>query len=109
MGLKLKYEKGQTPLDPDEIEGLLIQSISTRSELDEFEQMNIENAVEYSMKHTFTTNKILSEELILMIHKKMFAQVWRWAGTYRKSNKNIGVDKTEIAVEVRKIIDDCKF
>ena len=29
--------------------------------------------------------------------------------TRRKTNKNIGVDKTLIAVELRKLIDDCKF
>ncbi|CAN5552892.1 hypothetical protein BH10BAC2_BH10BAC2_40730 [soil metagenome] len=36
MGLDLEYLDGQTPLDDDEKEGLLIKSIATRGELDEF-------------------------------------------------------------------------
>ena len=40
MGLNLAYTDGQTPLDEDEKEDLLINSISTRAELDEFEQKN---------------------------------------------------------------------
>lgn len=45
MGLDLGYLDGQTPLDEDEKEGLRIPTIATRSELDEFEQQNIEQAV----------------------------------------------------------------
>jgi len=50
MGLIIDYIKGQTPLDDDEKEGLLIKTISTRGELDEFEQANIEQAVEWTIK-----------------------------------------------------------
>ena len=44
MGLNLEYIEGQTPLDDEEKTGLLIPSITTRGELDEFEQQNIEEA-----------------------------------------------------------------
>lgn len=37
MGLDLDYKDGQTPLDEDEKDGLLIKTITTRDELDEFE------------------------------------------------------------------------
>ena len=47
MGLDLNYESGQTPLEEEEKEGLLIPSITTREDLDEFEQLNIEKAVEW--------------------------------------------------------------
>ncbi|MEN9304263.1 MAG: hypothetical protein RL264_2692 [Bacteroidota bacterium] len=46
MGLKIDYITGQTPLNEEEQEGLLIPSITTREELDEFEQLNIENAIQ---------------------------------------------------------------
>ena len=46
MGLELDYNDGQTPLDEQEKEGLKIRSITTQGELDEFEQLNIEKAVE---------------------------------------------------------------
>lgn len=64
MGLKLTYNDGQTPLDEDEKEGLLIKSIATRGELDEFEQQNIEDAIQWSLTRKFTKNQILSESFI---------------------------------------------
>lgn len=92
MGLKLEYIDGQTPIDEDEKVGLRIKTISTREELDEFEQANIQQAIEWTLKNTFDKSDILSEEFILLLHKKMFGEVWDWAGTIRKTNKNIGVD-----------------
>ncbi len=109
MGLELKYIEGQTPLDEDEKDALLIKTISTRGELDEFEQLNIQSAIEWSLKTKIDKNQLLSEAFLLQIHKKMFGEVWEWAGKKRKSNKNIGVDKTQISVEVKKLIDDCNL
>ncbi|MHC1706898.1 MAG: mobile mystery protein B [Bacteroidales bacterium] len=109
MGLKLDYIDGQTPLDEDEKLGLLIKTISTREELDEFEQANIQQAVEWTLKNKFTTEEILSEDFVLLIHRRMFGEVWNWAGTIRKTNKNIGVDKFQISAELRTLMDDCKY
>jgi Fic-DOC domain mobile mystery protein B len=109
MGLGLEYIEGQTPLDEDEKEGLLIKTISTRGELDEFEQINIQQAVEWTIKHKFGKEEILSEEFLLLVHKRMFDEVWKWAGSKRKSNKNIGVDKYQISVEIKNLIDDCRY
>lgn len=101
MGLNLTYIEGQTPIDEDEKEGLLIKTISTREDLDEFEQYNIEKAVEWSMKYKFKIDKILDEMFIKDLHRRMFNEVWEWAGKFRNTNKNIGV-------ELRNLIDDCK-
>lgn len=109
MGINFEYIEGQTPLEEDEKEGLLLKTISTRGELDEFEQVNIQDAIEWSIKSRITKEQFLSEEFIFLIHKKMFGTIWEWAGTKRKTNKNIGVDKTQISVELRKLIDDCRF
>jgi Fic-DOC domain mobile mystery protein B len=109
MGLEFDYIEGQTPLDEDEKEGLLIKTISTRGELDEFEQLNIQSAIEWSLKTKVEIKQFLTEDFLMQIHKKMFGEVWAWAGTKRKSNKNIGVDKTQISIELRKLIDDCNF
>lgn len=109
MGLSLEYIEGQSPLDEDEKEGLLIKTISTRGELDEFEQANIQQAVEWTLKTKFNNSEILSEEFVLLVHRKMFDEVWEWAGTKRKTNKNIGVDKHQITIELRKLLDDCRL
>ncbi len=60
MGLNIEYIEGQTPLDEDEKEGLLIKTISTRGELDEFEQLSIQTAIEWSLKTKVEKSQFLS-------------------------------------------------
>ena len=105
----LEYIKGQTPIEEEEKEELKIKTIATRGELDEFEQANIEKAIEWSLKRNITYEKILTVEFIREVHKRMFAEVWGWAGTFRKTDKNIGVDKYQIEHELTKLLGDCKF
>ena len=109
MGLELQYFEGQTPIEEDEKEGLLIKTISARGELDEFEQQNIEDAVEWTLTRKFKLENILQESFILDVHKQMFGSVWKWAGSYRTSNKNLGVDKYQIPFELRNLLDDCEY
>ncbi|MFA5834875.1 MAG: mobile mystery protein B [Bacteroidota bacterium] len=109
MGLNLTYDPGQTPLTPEELDELKIKSIATRGELDELEQQNIEKAFEWLMGRSLSVDKILSEEFIFDLHKRMLGDVWSWAGIQRKSNKNIGVDWTQIRTELRALIVDTKY
>lgn len=110
MGLDLNYKNGQTPIDEDEKEGLRIDSITTREELDEFEQLNIQKAVEfYLLKRNFKLETILTEKFLFDVHKKMFSDVWQWAGTTRKTNKNIGVDKFQIPIRLRQLLENSKY
>lgn len=111
MGLEIEYEDGQTPLDEDEKDGLLNPAITTRGELDELEQRNIEEAVRWTIERRkrFTAAEILSEAFVCDLHKRMLSGVWQWAGSFRNSNKNIGVDKYQVAIELRTLIDDCKY
>ena len=109
MGLELSYEEGQTPLDPEEKEGLLITTITTKGELDEFEQLNIQKAVEWSIKRKFKSEKIFTEEFIKQLHYQMYSEVWAWAGKFRNTNKNIGVDRFRVDLELRTLLDDTKY
>lgn len=109
MGLDLDFSDGQTPLDEDEKDDLLITTISTRGELDEFEQLGVEKAIEWLMLSRITINKILTEDFVKQLHKKMFKDIWKWAGKYRKSEKNIGVDPHFIQDEIKKLLEDCKY
>ena len=95
MGLDYLYIDGQTPLDEDEKEGLLLPTVGTRGELDEVEQRNIEEAIRWTIRRrkAFTHQEILTEKFIRTLHYKMFHNVWKWAGNFRNTNKNIGVDK----------------
>jgi len=109
MGLNLNYKDGQTPLNEDEKKGLLINTITTHGELDEHEQLNIEKAVEWTIQTKFKQNKILTEQFIKNLHKQMFGNVWAWAGEFRKSEKNIGVEWIKIRIELKYLLDDTNY
>lgn len=109
MGLNLEYINGQTPLDEDEKEGLKIKTIATREELDEFEQNNIEEANMWILSKKFTLEKLMTESFVRNLHKRMYGKVWSWAGKFRKTNKNIGVDKWQISSDLKTLLDDTLF
>ncbi len=109
MGLSLEYNDGQTPLDEDEKEGLLIPTIATRAELDEFEQQNIEDALQWVLGRTFNAKVILSEKFIRNMHKRMYSDIWAWAGKFRKSNKNLGIDKWQIPIALNALCADTLY
>src|SRR5262245_60373790 len=89
--------EGQTPLDPDEGAGLIPSWVATRGDLDRAEQENILRAETWARGRSFEAAEILAESFIRQLHRQMFGEVWQWAGTYRLSNKNIGVDYWLIA------------
>jgi len=109
MGLELGYIDGQTPLNEEEKEGLLILTITSHGELDEYEQLNIEKGLEWVLSRRLKASEILSQQFIKQLHKKMFGEVWSWAGQYRQSEKNIGIDWIRIGVELKKLLDDTVY
>jgi fido (protein-threonine AMPylation protein) len=82
MELDLGYIYGQTPLDEEEKDGLLIPAIATRGELDEFEQQNIEEAIQWLLMRNFKAEKIFTEAFVRNVHKRMYGNVWAWAGDF---------------------------
>jgi Fic-DOC domain mobile mystery protein B len=77
-----------------------------RSELNEAEQANILEAEDWA----FARNRdVLGEGFMNDLHKRMYGNVWRWAGQYRTSGKNIGVDAYRIPTELRQLLDDCRY
>ncbi|HEC43690.1 MAG TPA: mobile mystery protein B [Bacteroides sp.] len=109
MGLDLEYIYGQTPISEEEKDGILIKTISTRKELDEFEQHNIESAFEWTISKKFSLDRILTIEFIMEVHKRMFNKTWEWAGKFRNTNKNIGIDKLQISTSLITLLDDCRY
>lgn len=109
MGLKIEYIVGQTPLNEEERDGLRIPSITTREELDEFEQLNIEKAIQWTFGKKLKTEQLFSEKYIKELHKRMYGEVWKWAGTFRTSEKNIGIKSYLIAIELKQLLDDAIF
>lgn len=107
MGLNLSYEYGQTPLDENECEGLLPDTVSTQYELNEHEQLNIESAMGWSLGVKLSADEICTEAFVKALHKKMFGEVWRWAGQFRQSEKNLGIRHHHIATALKQLNDNC--
>jgi Fic-DOC domain mobile mystery protein B len=105
--MKYDYPAGATPLDPDEAEGLLLPHITSRTELDRWEQDNIAEAESWAFRRK--PRDLLSFDFVCRLHKRMFGAVWRWAGEFRRSGKNIGVESWSIGTEVKKLLDDVKM
>ena len=81
------YPPGAT-LDPDELEGLRLSHITNRVELDRWEQDNIIEAESWAFRKTnITKDDLLSVDFIRLLHKRMFRNVWKWAGEFRSSEK----------------------
>ncbi len=101
-----EYPEGATPLDYEESKGLLLTHITTQGELDFWEAQNINQAMLWAdkLKH----KDLLNTDFICKLHKKMFSEVWRWAGIFRKSEKNIGVLPHKIAVDLQALCNDSK-
>ena len=100
--------EGATPLDPDELAGLRFRHVTTRGELDELEQVNIESCLLWLSRRRRKTD-VLSEQFIRQLHQQMFGEVWKWAGAFRLTEKNIGVDPIQIGIQLRMLLDDARF
>lgn len=103
------YISGQTPLDETEKRDL-IPSIMTREDIDAFEQENILEARKWAMqKPVLSKLDIFSEKFLLNLHKRMYGQVWKWAGKFRITNKNIGVEYYQIPTEIYQLLGDARY
>ena len=109
MGLEINYLDGQTPLSEEELDGLKISSITTREELDEFEQFNIEKAIQWTFGKKIQPKDLLSEKFIKDLHKRMYGEVWKWAGSFRTSEKNLGIKSYLIPVQLKQLLDDAMY
>jgi Fic-DOC domain mobile mystery protein B len=108
MGLVLENGHGQTPLDPGQISGLRIKTISSQEQLNEFEQTNINEALKWLGSKRVMRN-LFSELFMRQLHKQMFGMVWKWAGKYRIKETNIGINWINIPIEVKVLVDDVLY
>ncbi|MBL4580362.1 MAG: mobile mystery protein B [Gammaproteobacteria bacterium] len=103
----MEYKQGETPLDPDEMEDLKYPHVTTRGELNHLEQANIEMGLRWLTRQR--NPELLTDVFARKLHKRLFGDVWRWAGSYRLTEKNIGVDPRQITVQLRDIFDDVQY
>ncbi|HEV7163856.1 MAG TPA: mobile mystery protein B [Gammaproteobacteria bacterium] len=105
--MKFNYPAGATPLSPEELEGLIPEEITTQGDLNAWEQQNILDGRQRLAQRG--PGELLSDEAIKTAHRRMFGETWRWAGQYRTSGKNIGVDWARIPEEIRLLCEDMRY
>jgi Fic-DOC domain mobile mystery protein B len=98
---------GATPLDPDELDGLRFKHITTRAELNELEQVNVQNGLSWLQRRR--KGEILTEQFVRQLHRQLFGEIWNWAGDFRRTEKNIGVDPIQVAIQLRVLLDDALY
>ena len=102
---------GATPVSDQEFKGLIPTFVATRADLNLVEQAGIAAARTWVARSpaAHTVERVLSEHFIRDLHRQMYGRVWRWAGTYRTSESNIGVDPARVPVAVRDLVDNARL
>lgn len=101
------HAPGATPLDPDEASGLIPGHIRTQAELNQWEQANVLEGSAWAMRSR--ERDVLSEGFVRELHRRLFGDTWRWAGTFRTTGKNIGVDAEQVAVQLRELLENTRY
>lgn len=94
-----------TPLAPDEKQGLIPAHIAYRRELNEVEQENIARGQDWALARR---RDILDERFLKALHRHMFEDVWKWAGKFRTSERNLGVPPYQVAIDLRQLLDEAR-
>ena len=94
-----------TPLTPEERADLIPAHIAYRAELNAAEQENILRGQDWALARK---RDLLSEKFIKDLHQRMLGDVWRWAGKFRTTERNLGIPYFEIPMAVRELLEDAK-
>jgi len=102
---------GATPIEMEDLEGLIPDFVATRADLNQVEFENITKALPWADRQARVLGPtgILDYGFVLALHRRMFGDVWTWAGTQRQRVTNIGVEPHSIATQSRLVLDDATF
>lgn len=99
-----------TPLDPGQRDGLLQTWITNRRDLNEAEQENIVKGLTWARRRRPRKPiALLNDEFARTLHKRMFGDVWKWAGTYRRNERNIGIKANRLVADMPTMLDDVRY
>jgi Fic-DOC domain mobile mystery protein B len=99
--------EGATPIDLDDREGLKFNHITTREQLNELEQANIESGLLWLGRRRKTD--VLTQQFMLSLHRHLFGDVWTWAGQFRTTEMSIGIDPLQIEGQLQTLLDDARY
>jgi Fic-DOC domain mobile mystery protein B len=95
---------GQTPPDPDELAGLIPEHITTQGQLNEWEQANILRGQAWGLRQVKKGVRLLDEGFVRELHRRMFDKTWHWAGTFRHTDKSIGIPWEHVAQRLHQLL-----
>lgn len=99
-------DEAATPLTPEERDALIPTYITLRRELNEVEQIGIADADRWAFARR---RDVLDEDFLKQLHRRMFGDVWKWAGQFRTTPRNLGVEAWKIAPDLRLLLDDVRY
>jgi Fic-DOC domain mobile mystery protein B len=94
-----------TPLTVEERRELIPTYIAYRSELNEAEQENIARAQDWALRRK---RDPLTEKFVKELHRRMLGEVWKWAGKFRISERNLGIPFYEIPAALGQLLADAR-
>ena len=102
---------GATPIEDEDLDGLIPDFVATRADLNQVEFENIAKALVWAQRQarSLGAERILDFGFMLTLHRRMFGDVWTWAGTLRRRVTNIGVQPSLITAQSRLLLDDATF
>jgi Fic-DOC domain mobile mystery protein B len=102
---------GATPLDEEDLAGLIPTWVTTRADLDAAENEGIQRAALwlFNPRVRYEVDDLLTVTFADRLHVRMFGNVWRWAGTRRQQVTNIGVEPHQITTKLRDVFDDAAY
>jgi Fic-DOC domain mobile mystery protein B len=107
------FQEGEdaTPLDPNLRKDLLQTRITNRSDLNEAEQEDILKGSAWARRNRRATEAtdILTDNFVRTLHETMFGEVWRWAGSYRQNELNIGIAPHLVPAAMPELLGNVRF
>ena len=102
---------GATPLSDEDLAGAIPLDMTTRSDLNRYERRNIAKALPWALRYARLEGPlgVLDISLLFQLHRRMFGEVWTWAGRVRQRETNVGVDPTQILTQARQAFDDARY
>jgi Fic-DOC domain mobile mystery protein B len=98
-----------TALTAAEQQGLLLP-VLTRAELNRAEAASISDAMSWLFlsRRRLRPELVANEEWLKRLHRRMYGQVWAWAGQYRTADRNLGVPYWQVRMDMRRLLDDVR-
>jgi Fic-DOC domain mobile mystery protein B len=99
------------PLEEEDLLDLIPQFVATTDDLNLVEFDNITKALPWALDQARTggAELVLDYTFRFVLHRRMFEDVWKWAGTQRRRVANIGVEPSQIAMQTKQTLDDATW